>query len=302
MTKKGVFIGLLLTLGIVGFSGLMFYLAGDPAVLNPKGPIARHQRDLFLLAIALMLIVVLPVFALALYVSVKYRAGNTKADYRPNWADNKYLEMVWWGVPCILVVVLSVIVWQTSHSLDPYRKLVSDEQPVRIQVVALQWKWLFIYPDYEVAVVNELPAPVGAPLNFEIAADAPMNSFWIPSLGGQIYAMNAMSTKLHLQADEAGDYKGVSSNISGEGFAKMEFLVKARDRSQFVDTMKQAAQQTELELDTESYEELAQPNVVEQPVWYRLTDPALYDYIIAKYADSGHNHDYNNNADEGGHH
>lgn len=299
MTKKGVLGAILLTLGAVGFAGLMVYLAGDPALLNPKGPIARHQRDLFLLSTALMLIVVLPVFAIAGYVSIKYRAGNTKADYKPNWDDNKYLEMVWWGIPLILVVVLSIVAWQTSHSLDPYRKLTSENEAVNVQVVALQWKWLFIYPDYEVASVNELFVPAEAPINFEIAADAPMNSFWIPELGGQIYAMNGMSTKLHLQADQVGDYRGYSSNISGEGFAKMEFLVKAREREEFIATMKQAGE-SNLQLGIDSYDELAKPSVVEQPVYYRLDERQLYDKVIEKYLHGDHSQSAEIN--EGSHH
>lgn len=291
MTKKGIVLTLLFTLGTVGFVALMVYLAGDPALLNPKGPIARHQRDLFLLSTALMLIVVLPVFALAGYISVKYRAGNTGNDYRPNWDDNKYLEMVWWGIPIILVIVLSVIAWRTSHSLDPYRQLTSDSEPVNVQVLALQWKWLFIYPDYRVAVVNELPVPSATPINFLIGADAPMNSFWIPELGGQIYAMNGMSTKLHLQADQAGDYKGYSSNISGEGFAKMEFMVKARQHKEFVETMKTAGE-SDLVLDMDSYNELAKPSIVDEPMYYRLGDNRLYDKVIEKYLHGGHSNDH----------
>ena len=298
MTKKGILVAALLTLGTIGFTALMVYLAGDPALLNPKGPVARHQRDLFLLSTALMLIVVLPVFAIAGYVSVRYRAGNTKAEYKPNWDDNKYLEMIWWGIPLILVIILSVLAWQTSHSLDPYRKLTSESEPVNVQVIALQWKWLFIYPDYEVAMVNELPVPAGAPINFQIAADAPMNSFWIPELGGQIYAMNGMSTKLHLQADEPGDYRGMSSNISGQAFSKMEFIVKARERREFVDIMKQAGQSDGV-LDMDSYNDLAKPSVTDRPAAFRLTDKTIYDKVIEKYMPNSHT---TTNKREGDHH
>ena len=286
MSKRGIIGFTLLTIGVIAFFGLMIYLSGAPALLNPKGPIAAQQKDLLLFSTALMLVVVIPVFALAGFVAIRYRAGNTKAKYEPNWDSNKKLEALWWGIPLVLVVILSVVAWRTSHSLDPYLALNSDKEAVNIEVVALQWKWLFLYPDYNVATVNYAPVPVDTPLAFTIAADAPMNSFWIPELGGQIYAMNGMSTKLHLQADQAGDFNGVSANISGEGFADMKFIIQARDGDTFSETMKDL-QGSSIKLDKRTYEQLAEPSVMETES-YVLSDPDLYDKIIEKYMPHGH--------------
>ena len=253
-----------------------------PIVFQPSGSVGVAQRDLFFLALIIMSIVVIPVFVLLFFIAYKYRASNKKARYTPKWESNKKLETIWWGVPIIVVIVLSVIAFQTSRSLDPFRSLDSDVKPVQVQVVALQWKWLFIYPDYDTASVNELIIPVSTPVEFTISADSPMNSFWIPELGGQIYAMNGMATKLHLQADKQGVFKGVSSNLSGEGFADMKFNVRSVDMQTFKSTLQQKNKDSQA-LDMTSYEALAVPSTITEPQWYRLTDPDLLQKIIHKY-------------------
>ena len=253
-----------------------------PVVLQPSGPVGNSQKDLFFLALFIMSLVVIPVFVLLFYIAWKYKATNKKATYTPEWESNKKLETIWWGIPILVVGILSVIAYQTSHSLDPFRPLDSAVKPLQVQVVALQWKWLFIYPEQNAASVNELVIPVATPVEFSIAADSPMNSFWIPELGGQIYAMNGMTSKLHLQADKTGTFKGVSSNLSGEGFADMKFTVRSVTRPEFDATLAQKSRDSQ-GLDMSSYEALAVPSTLTEPQWYKLSDKDLLKKIIDKY-------------------
>ena len=251
-------------------------------VLEPKGLIAREQKNLLVLTVLLMLIVVLPVFALTFGIAWKYRSTNTKASYRPNWDNNKYLEMLWWGIPCAIILTLAIITWVTSHTLDPFRPISSDKKPLTIQVVAMQWKWLFIYPDTAVASVNEVHLPVNQPVTFEITSDAPMNSFWIPSIAGQVYAMSGMTTKLNVLADTVGEYRGSSANISGEGFAGMHFKVKVDTEHDFGTWIEQAATSHDM-LSKTTYDKLAEPSKNVPAVQYSSADPALFKTIVDKY-------------------
>lgn len=282
---------------IAGLVTLIFYLThGDIAVLNPKGTVAGEQRTLIYIALGLMLIVVLPVFALTVFITWRYREGNTKATYRPNWDGNKKLELIWWGVPFIIILILAGITWHSSHSLDPYRPLVSDKKPITIQVVALQWKWLFIYPEEHIATVNYVTFPENTPVNFEITADAPMNSFWIPQLGGQVYAMAGMQTKLHLMADEAGTFAGSSANLSGEGFADMKFTAVALSGNSFTDWV-QSAQRSPQKLTLGEYTTLARSDTKVTASTYASPAPNLYDTVMMKYmepspAQNGNGHDH----------
>ena len=281
MKKLGkIVLSIIVVCMIIGLAANLIH-TGNVDVLNPKGIIADQQRNLLVFTVMLSLLVVIPVFTLLAIISWKYRAGNTKAVYRPDWGNNKWLELAWWGIPCIIIFILSVVTWTSSHELDPYRALQSDKKPVNVQVVALQWKWLFIYPDYNIASVNELRIPNQIPINFTITSDAPMNSFWIPSLGGQIYAMSGMSTKLHLMADKEGTYKGSSANISGEGFAKMKFATIASSQSDF-DAWVKKAQISATSLNQSSYDELAKPKAG-AVTYYSLSTPNLYDTIVMKY-------------------
>jgi cytochrome o ubiquinol oxidase subunit 2 len=256
-------------------------------MLQPAGPVARQQRDLLYFALALSALVVLPVFALTGWIAWKYRAGNKKAVYAPEWDRNVRLETLWWGIPCLIILVLAVVTWQTSHSLDPRKPLAGTSKPMTIQVVALQWKWLFLYPEQQVATVNYVTLPVDRPVRFEITSDAPMNSFWIPRLGGQIYAMSGMTTYLQLQADRAGDFSGASANISGSGFADMHFKAQARMDADFTNWLLRA--KTAASTLTESeYTALAQPATIEGTRDYAAYDRDLYDKIMRKYTGAGH--------------
>ncbi|WP_265449235.1 ubiquinol oxidase subunit II, partial [Aeromonas salmonicida] len=206
----------------------------DMALMNPKGQIGLEQKSLILTALGLMLIVVIPVIIMAVVFARKYRASNTDAKYTPDWSHSNKIEAVVWTVPVIIVVILATITWKTSHELDPYKPLDSEVKPILVDVISLDWKWLFVYPELGIASVNELAFPVNTPVNFRVTSDTVMNSFFIPKLGGQIYAMAGMQTKLHLIANEAGKYDGISSSYSGAGFSGMKFkAIATQDQAGF---------------------------------------------------------------------
>lgn len=265
---------------------LAIYLQGSNfQILNAKGTVGLQQRNLLIFAALLSLVVVIPVFAMTFFIAYKYRAGNVKADYKPDWDHNKKIEAIWWGVPIALILVLGVVTWNSSHALDPRKALNSNKKPVKVQVVALQWKWLFIYPEYNVASVNYLQFPEDTPVDFEITADAPMNSFWIPQLGGQIYAMSGMKTQLHLMANEVGDYNGSSANISGEGFARMKFIARASNQADF-DSWIQSLKYSSDTLNQDAYAALAKPSKDNPPAGF-VSESNLFDTIVMKYMEPG---------------
>lgn len=250
-------------------------------VVYPEGIIAIKQRNLFYIASALMLIVVIPVFVCTFLFCWKYRAGNTKEPHEPNLVENHLAEALWWGVPGVIILIMAILTWESTQELDPYRPIKSDKKPVIIQAVALQWKWLFIYPEEHIATVNFLQFPAETPIAFEITADAPMNSLWIPSLGGQIFAMPGMRTKLHLIADTAGDYRGCSANISGKGFAGMNFIAKASSEEEYHQWIEAAKNSTPLNLS--EYKKLAEPSSYNPVASYKLEKDNLFEWIIMKY-------------------
>ena len=207
---------------IVAGAGLT--LAGcSGGVLDPKGQVGMDEKNLIILCTILMLIVVVPVIFLTLYFAWKYRASRDFEIYTPKWAHSTKIEAVVWSIPILIVVSLSVITWRSTHALDPYAPLEGQGEHLTVEVVSLNWKWLFIYPEQGIATVNELVFPANKPVAFKITSESTMNSFFIPQLGSQIYSMAGMETKLHLIADEPGTYKGISSNYSGAGFTGMKF-------------------------------------------------------------------------------
>lgn len=252
------------------------------AVLEPKGMIAEKQRDLILLSTLLMLIVVIPVLVLTFVFAIKYRESKKNSKYTPEWGHNNIAELFLWGVPIVIIIVLATITWTSTHELSPYKPIDTDKKPMTIQVVALQWKWLFIYPEQKIATVNFVEFPKDVPIKFEITADAPMNSFWIPELGGQIYAMPAMRTELHLIANKEGDFRGCSANLSGDGFAGMQFFAKATSEEEFnhwLETVDVSGQK----LDAKTYEKLLMPSSYDPISLYTLEKEDLFDAIIMKY-------------------
>ena len=251
-------------------------------VLEPRGTIGEQQRNLIVFALSLSLIVVIPVYIMLFMFAWRYREGNKKkVKYSPELSGNRMAETVWWLIPTILITILSVVAWNSSHTLDPYRRLDSSVKPLKIQVIALDWKWLFIYPDQHIASVNFFQFPVNTPLAFQLTSDAPMNSFWIPQLGGQIYAMPGMSTQLHLMADKTGDFNGWSANISGDGFAQMTFVARASSGADFNNWVSRVKRSPN-HLDTSAYSILSKPGA-SQVAYYSAPQQQLFDSVVMKY-------------------
>lgn len=282
MGKKLKFVAICVALVAIIAISIILLKDANFSVLQPKGEIGERERTILVFASLLSLLVVAPVFILTFFIVYKYRASNNKATYSPNWEHSKKLEIVWWLVPIALIAILSVVTIKTSHSLDPFKPIQSDKKPITIQVVAMQWKWLFIYPEQNIAVVNLAQFPVDTPIKFKITSDAPMNSFWIPQLGGQIYAMSGMSTQLNLIASSVGDYNGVSANISGSGFSGMHFIAKASSSSDF-DNWVNSTKQVSNRLSVANYQELALPSKDVPVTYYSSVDAQLYDTIVMKY-------------------
>ena len=266
-----------------------------PMVLDPKGMIAAHEKKLMIDALLLMSTIVVPVIILTLLIARKYRASNTKAKYTPNWAHGTALEAGWWVLPIIIIAVLGTMTWRTTHELDPYKPLdvKGAGQPVTIQVIALDWKWLFIYPDQNIATVNYIEFPVNTPVNFLITSDAPMNSFQIPQLGGQIYAMAGMQTKLHLIADTPGDYKGRSVSFSGEGFTGMTFIAHVGSQQEF-DTWVKSVKASKNTLDMNAYNQLVKPSENNPVMLFSSVTNNLFSNVIMKYMGPDMSHTENN--------
>ncbi len=272
---------LLLCLGAIALS--MLYISSNTiAVLEPKGMIAERERELIITASLLMLIVVIPVFIMTLAFAWKYRASNTKSQHAPDWEHNYIAEYCCWGIPIIIIGILAVTTWKSSHDLNPFTPIDSEIEPLSIQVVALDWKWLFIYPEQGIATVNFVQFPEKTPINFVITSDAPMNSFWIPQLGGQIYAMPAMRSKLHLIANEIGIFRGVSANISGKGFSGMTFDAKSCSKEEFNQWV-QSVKFSSKPLGLDMYDKLAQPTEYHPVEYYQLAQNDLFDQILMKY-------------------
>ena len=248
-------------------------------LLDPKGAIGVQEKFLTLLALGIMSAVVIPVMALTLFFAWRYRASNRKAVYAPNWEHSTKIELVVWSIPCCIVFFLALLIWGSTHKLDPYRPLTSEVAPLRVDVVALNWKWLFIYPDYGIATVNRLAIPAGTPINFRLTSESMMNSFFIPQLGSQVYAMAGMQTQLHLIADQPGIYAGRSSAFSGPGFSDMHFDTTAMPAEQFQAWIA-AATAAPLILDHAAYDALAKPSLKTPPATYGRVEPGLFDGIV----------------------
>lgn len=279
------------------FCGVVLFILGAWAlartghydVLNTHGVIASQQRSLLVFTLLLSAVVVLPVFTMLALFAWKYRDQSASpkkhtATYTPNWASSKTLEIIWWAIPIAIISVLAVVAWATSHSLDPYRRIESSQKTIEVQVVALQWKWLFIYPELGVASVNQLPVPVNTPIHFTITADAPMSSFWVPTLGTQIYAMSGMSSQLNLMATRTGDFDGYTTNINGAGYSDMKFKVHARSSNEFEAWVK-TAKASPRTLDAVEYKQLVSPSIIKEERSYHLAQADLYQSVILKYMD-----------------
>lgn len=262
-------------------------------VLAPAGDIAMQQSQLLIVATALMLLIIVPVIVLTVLFAWRYRSSNTDAAYTPNWSHSLRLEYLIWGAPLLIVIVLGTITWITTHRLDPYRPLSrisatqaisADIKPIKVQVVAMDWKWLFIYPDLGIATVNEIAVPIDTPIEFYITASTIMNSFSVPALAGQIYAMPGMQTKLHAVINKPGKYNGFSANYSGEGFSNMRFKFLGMNPEDF-DTWLADRRAGVSKLDQAAYLQLAQPTVKEPVRYYSSYQPGLFDAVVMQYMD-----------------
>nr|BFD44189.1 ubiquinol oxidase subunit II [Pseudomonas sp. FFPRI_1] len=251
-------------------------------LLDPKGQVGLDERNLIITATILMLLVVVPVIIMTFAFAWKYRASNTEATYAPKWSHSTKIEIAVWLVPVLIIIALGYVTYKSTHALDPYRPLDSEVKPITIEVVAMDWKWLFIYPDQGIATVNKIVFPAHTPVNFRVTSDTVMNSFFIPGLGGQIYAMAGMTTKLHLIANQNTELEGISANYSGAGFTGMKFKAIATSQEDFdawVNEVKKAPKQ----LDTAEYEALSKPSQNNPVELYSAYAPNLFQTIVDKY-------------------
>jgi cytochrome o ubiquinol oxidase subunit 2 len=255
-------------------------------VLNPKGPIADAERGLLFDAFFVMMLVIVPVIVMAFVFAWRYRASNRNARYAPTWAYSARVDAVVWLVPALIVIAVGLLVWRSTHKLDPYREIASDTLPLDVQVVAQDWKWLFIYPEQGIAVVNQMAIPSGRPISLRITSDTVMNSFYVPALAGQIYAMAGMQTRLQMLADTQGKFVGRNTQYSGGGFSDQYFEVWATSPADF-DAWVAKAKQSSDKLDTAGYARLAEKSRRNPIAYYSAVEPRLFDSIIAKY-----NHDH----------
>jgi cytochrome o ubiquinol oxidase subunit II len=275
------------TLRCAAVALLAFVVSGCDrmVVLNPKGPIADAERGLMIDAFVVMMIVVVPVIVMALLFTWRYREGRN-ARYEPTWAYSAKVDAVVWLVPALIVIAVAVLLWRSTHHLDPYREIASSNPPLDVQVVAQDWKWLFIYPEQGVASVNQLAIPAGRPISLRITSDTVMNSFYVPALAGQIYAMAGMQTRLQLLADQPGKFVGRNTQYSGGGFSDQFFEVVALNPADF-DAWVAKAKQAPGKLDPPTYAKLAEKSRLNPIVQYSTIEPKLFDSIIDKYT-GGH--------------
>lgn len=291
MKKSKVVIGFLAILSAILVS--FFVLRGDNALLfHPKGIIARRELNLMITNYLLMFVIIIPTFILLFAIAWKYRVKDSKAKYTENDSNSVYDpehsygvvgQLLLWIIPSVIIAVMIAITWKSTHELDPYRPLASESTPLSVQVVALDWKWLFIYPEQGIATLNFVQFPAGVPVHFSLAADnSPMNSFWIPQLSGQIYAMTGMTTQLHLMADEPGVYTGRAAEINGEGFADMTFIVKSTSPSDFEQWVAEV-KQSPLQLTYRIYSELTRPSMNNAMTLYSFVEEGLFHNIVMKY-------------------
>lgn len=250
-------------------------------ILLPKGPVGTQEKQLLLEALIPMLMVITPIIILTLWFAWWFRASNTKANYRPKWEYSGAIEFSIWMIPMLVILFLGSLAWVGAHQLDPYRSLASKRKPLVVQVVAMDWRWLFIYPEQGVASVNELAIPVDTPVSFRLTSATVMNSFFIPSLGGQIYAMPGMQTQLHLQADRAGNYRGLSAQFSGDGFSDMHFQVLATDTAGFDAWVARTKSAATMQLDVAAYDRLVADHKVGEVTYYFPVSGDLFDYAIS---------------------
>ncbi len=267
---------------------LLLLFSTDMVLFDPKGTIGLQQENLIIISVLLMAIIILPVLFMVVYFPYKYRHSNHNAEYKPKWEHSTRIELVVWTVPCMIILALASITYKTAYSLDPRKEIIADQPPLTVQVVAMNWKWLFIYPEQQIATVNELAMPVNRPIRFLVTSDSTMNSFFIPQLGSQVYAMAGMENRMNLMATEQGIYRGISANYSGNGFANMRFKAHVVDENSFnlwLDKVKSADKTLNdtayALLTANAKEQIKTPHPV---TYFSSVDPLRFKDIIEKHS------------------
>jgi len=250
------------------------------AQLSPAGPVSAAERQILLDCVVIMLAIVIPVIVATLWIAFRFRASNTRAPYLPTFTHSGRLELIIWSIPALTIFFLGGLAWTSSFLLDPARPLNSSVKPLEVQVVSLDWKWLFIYPEEGIASVNRHVVPVGTPISFELTSSGVMNSFFVPQLGGQIYTMAGMVTRLHLLANDTGTYRGMSANYSGAGFSDMYFSLNAVPAEKFVQWVAET-RGAKLVLDEHAYADLVKPTEAVAPFTYGAVTPDLFSTILS---------------------
>ena len=250
-------------------------------ILSPAGPVSKAEYTILLDALAIMLAIVVPTMLTAVAFAWWFRAGNGRARYRPGWAYSGRLELLVWSIPTLVIVFLGGVIWIGSHRLDPAAPLPSSARPLQVQVISLDWKWLFIYPEQHIASVNQLVAPVGVPLHFSLTSASVMNAFFVPQLGTLIYTMNGVVTQLHLQADRPGNFFGESAQFSGDGFPDMHFTLRAVPQQAFTEWVG-ATRSRGAALDRAHYIILMKPSINVPPVTFREVEENLFEAVVSQ--------------------
>jgi cytochrome o ubiquinol oxidase subunit II len=265
---------------------LVLLLGGCGGVLDPHGPVGASEKLILIDSVAIMLSIVVPVILATFGFAWWFRASNKRASYLPDWSFSGHLELIIWAIPALVVTFLGGIAWFGSQALDPYKALASNARTMEIDVVSLDWKWLFIYPAEGIATVNQLVVPTGTPVHFRLTSSGVMNSFFIPQLGSQIYTMAGMTSQLSLEADKPGDYHGLSAQFSGEGFADMGFNLRAVTAQEYAQWIS-GAKGRGTALDSRAYAALAAPSKNAAPIIYKTVDPGLFDAIVSEMVEHG---------------
>jgi cytochrome o ubiquinol oxidase subunit 2 len=258
---------------------LLLMSACNRGVFDPVGPVGSAEKTILINSTAIMLAIIIPTMIATVAFAWWFRRGNTKAEYRPDWEYSGAVEMVVWAIPALTIMLLGGIAWIGSHDLEPSRPLKSNAPPLKVEVVSLDWKWLFIYPDQGIATVNQLVIPAGTPVNFRLTSATVWNAFFVPQMGTMIYTMPRMTTRLNLQADKPGVYNGLSSHFSGDGFPGMQFQVQALPPDQF--GMWAQGAHGGAALDGAAYGQLQKPSSYVKPFTYGSVQPGLFDAIVA---------------------
>jgi cytochrome o ubiquinol oxidase subunit 2 len=274
--------------GVIGRAGaalgICLLTAGcNRGILDPVGPVGAAEKQILINSTAIMLAIIIPTMIATIAFAWWFRRGNKKAVYRPDWEYSGAIEMVVWAIPALTIMLLGGIAWIGSHDLDPAKPLKSTVPPVKVEVVSLDWKWLFIYPDQGIATVNQLVVPAGTPVTFRLTSATVWNVFFVPQMGTMIYTMPRMTTRLNLEADRQGTFNGLSAHFSGDGFPGMQFQVHSLPPDEFV-MWAQGARGSGQVLDAAGYTQLEKPSSYVKPMTYGAVAPGLFDAIVANRA------------------